>query len=177
MLGIVGRATRAVLVLALYLNSADVLRLYLAPSGSGAVCRSCCSGCSWVWLQAHRGQMHDDPLVFAVKDKASLIGRRGLCAFLGTGNGWVAVVAVESWGRWASLNTKCAPLWLQWRASRSQPSRGGLAYGNGRSYGDVCLNPGGGLWSTAGSITSSRSMRAPASSPARLASCCATSST
>jgi FAD/FMN-containing dehydrogenase len=24
----------------------------------------------------------------------------------------------------------------------------GLAYGNGRSYGDVCLNPGGGLWLT-----------------------------
>ena len=27
---------------------------------------------SWIWLQAHRGHMHDDPLVFAVKDRASL---------------------------------------------------------------------------------------------------------
>lgn len=27
---------------------------------------------SWMWLRAHRGEMHDDPLVFAVKDKASL---------------------------------------------------------------------------------------------------------
>lgn len=26
----------------------------------------------------------------------------------------------------------------------------GIAYGNGRSYGDVCLNPGGALWQTAG---------------------------
>ena len=28
---------------------------------------------SWMWMQAHRGRMHDDPLVFAVKDRASLI--------------------------------------------------------------------------------------------------------
>ena len=28
---------------------------------------------SWVWMQAHRGNMHDDPLIFAVKNKASLM--------------------------------------------------------------------------------------------------------
>ena len=28
---------------------------------------------SWIWLKAHRGDMHDDPLVFAVKDKVSLM--------------------------------------------------------------------------------------------------------
>ena len=27
---------------------------------------------SWVWLKAERGEMHDDPIVFAAKDKASL---------------------------------------------------------------------------------------------------------
>jgi hypothetical protein len=27
---------------------------------------------SWMWMKAHRGEMNDDPLVFAVKDKASL---------------------------------------------------------------------------------------------------------
>ena len=27
---------------------------------------------SWMWLQSHRGEMHDDPVVFAVKDKTSL---------------------------------------------------------------------------------------------------------
>ena len=27
---------------------------------------------NWMWMQAHRGLMHDDPLVFAVKYKASL---------------------------------------------------------------------------------------------------------
>jgi hypothetical protein len=28
---------------------------------------------SWVWLKANRGEMHDDPIVFAFKDKASLV--------------------------------------------------------------------------------------------------------
>ena len=27
---------------------------------------------SWVWLQAHRGKLHNDLLVFAVKDKSSI---------------------------------------------------------------------------------------------------------
>jgi hypothetical protein len=26
---------------------------------------------NWIWMKAHRGQMHDDPVVFAVKDRAS----------------------------------------------------------------------------------------------------------
>ena len=30
------------------------------------------------------------------------------------------------------------------------PHRPGLAFGNGRSYGDICLNPGGPLWLTRG---------------------------
>jgi FAD/FMN-containing dehydrogenase len=34
--------------------------------------------------------------------------------------------------------------------SRRSPDGTGLAYGNGRSYGDVCLNPGGTLWLTRG---------------------------
>jgi hypothetical protein len=28
---------------------------------------------SWVWLKAERGEMHDDPIVFAASDKASLV--------------------------------------------------------------------------------------------------------
>ena len=28
---------------------------------------------SWMWLRASRGEMHDDPLVFAFRDKASLV--------------------------------------------------------------------------------------------------------
>jgi hypothetical protein len=25
-----------------------------------------------MWLQVHRGKMHDDPIVFAIKDKVSI---------------------------------------------------------------------------------------------------------
>jgi hypothetical protein len=33
---------------------------------------------SWVWLKAHRGEMNDDPLVFAVKDKVSWVVMLGI---------------------------------------------------------------------------------------------------
>ena len=44
---------------------------------------------SWMWMQAHRGEMHDDPLVFAVKDKASLFAGVAFAAVLTLGAiGW-----------------------------------------------------------------------------------------
>jgi 4-hydroxybenzoate polyprenyltransferase len=61
-----------VLVLALYLNSDAVLRLYRTPEIMWAAMPVLLFWVSWMWMQAHRGNMHDDPLVFAVKDKASL---------------------------------------------------------------------------------------------------------
>ncbi|MGL5743342.1 MAG: hypothetical protein ACRCXC_12830 [Legionella sp.] len=27
---------------------------------------------SWIWMQAHRGNMHDDPVIYAVSDTLSL---------------------------------------------------------------------------------------------------------
>jgi 4-hydroxybenzoate polyprenyltransferase len=62
----------AVLVLALYLNSDAVLQLYRTPHAIWAAIPVLLFWISWIWMQAHRGNMHDDPLVFAVKDKASL---------------------------------------------------------------------------------------------------------
>ena len=61
-----------VLVLALYINSAGVVGLYTRP---GAIWFSCVLLLYWlsrVWLKAHRGEMHEDPVVFALKDKVSL---------------------------------------------------------------------------------------------------------
>lgn len=58
---------------------------------------------------------------------------------------------VESWGRLASLEHEVRSLvGCNGVLPAFKSGRGGLAYGNGRSYGDVCLNPGGGLWLTAG---------------------------
>ncbi|WP_240794483.1 UbiA family prenyltransferase [Azoarcus sp. DD4] len=62
----------SVLVLALYLNSDAVLRLYAVPELIWGAVPVMLFWVSWMWMQAHRGKMHDDPLVFAVKDRASL---------------------------------------------------------------------------------------------------------
>lgn len=61
------------LVLALYLNSAEVLVLYATPSIMWAAVPIYLFWISWMWMQAQRGHMHDDPLVFALKNRTSLL--------------------------------------------------------------------------------------------------------
>jgi len=63
----------AVLVLSLYLNSDAVVKLYRFPEFVWGAVPVMLFWISWMWMQAHRGVMHHDPLVFAVKDKASLL--------------------------------------------------------------------------------------------------------
>jgi 4-hydroxybenzoate polyprenyltransferase/phosphoserine phosphatase len=63
----------AVLVLALYLNSEAVIALYRTPQLMWSTIPVMVFWVSWIWMQAHRGDMHDDPLVFAIKDRASLL--------------------------------------------------------------------------------------------------------
>jgi 4-hydroxybenzoate polyprenyltransferase len=58
-------------VLALYLNSEVVLELYERPEAVWGAVPVLIFWISWIWMQAHRGHMHDDPVVFAVKDRAS----------------------------------------------------------------------------------------------------------
>jgi 4-hydroxybenzoate polyprenyltransferase len=61
----------AVIVLAFYINSDAVLVLYKAPEFVWGAVPVVLFWISWMWMQAHRGKMHDDPLEFAIKDKAS----------------------------------------------------------------------------------------------------------
>jgi 4-hydroxybenzoate polyprenyltransferase/phosphoserine phosphatase len=63
----------AVTVLALYLNGETVVVLYQTPQFIWAAIPLMLFWVNWVWLKAHRNQMHDDPIVFAVKDRASQI--------------------------------------------------------------------------------------------------------
>jgi 4-hydroxybenzoate polyprenyltransferase len=63
----------AVLVLALYLHGETVVQLYKTPFLIWLAVPTLLFWISWVWMKAHRGEMHDDPIVFALKDKASLI--------------------------------------------------------------------------------------------------------
>lgn len=75
----------SVLVLALYLNSDAVLKLYEAPEFVWGAVPVMLFWVSWMWMQAHRGKMHDDPLVFAVKDRASLSAGAAFAAILVAG--------------------------------------------------------------------------------------------
>jgi len=62
----------ATLVLALYLNSSAVIALYTFPEAIWGAIPIMVFWISWMWLRAHRGEMHDDPIIFALKDKTSL---------------------------------------------------------------------------------------------------------
>ncbi|MER2622430.1 MAG: UbiA family prenyltransferase [Accumulibacter sp.] len=61
----------SVLVLALYINSDTGRVLYSHIEFIWFLCLLLLFWISRVWLLAHRGQMHDDPLVFALKDRSS----------------------------------------------------------------------------------------------------------
>jgi len=58
----------AVLVLALYINSATVTRLYSRPALLWLIGPLLWFWISRVWLLAHRGEMKEDPVFFAVRD-------------------------------------------------------------------------------------------------------------
>lgn len=58
---------------------------------------------------------------------------------------------VRSWGRLSADAHRVIPLHDPARVAQALRAHGpGIAYGNGRSYGDECLNPHGVLWHTAG---------------------------
>lgn len=90
-MGIVSGYT-SVLVLALYLNSEAVVKLYHAPEWIWVDVPVMLFWISWMWMQAHRGNMHDDPLVFAVKDLASVVTGAIFIAIL-----YVGAVGGISW--------------------------------------------------------------------------------
>lgn len=62
----------AVLVLALYINSDQVMTLYAHPHVLWACCFILIYWISRMMLLAHRGDIHDDPVVFAATDRGSI---------------------------------------------------------------------------------------------------------
>jgi len=62
----------SVLVLALYLNSPEVHILYRTPHMLWLTIPVMLYWICYVWMQAHRGHMHDDPVVFATRNPVSL---------------------------------------------------------------------------------------------------------
>jgi len=62
-----------VLVLALYINSPDVAKLYRHPSWIWLLCPLLLYWITRVWALAQRGLMDEDPVVFAARDRVSLV--------------------------------------------------------------------------------------------------------
>jgi 4-hydroxybenzoate polyprenyltransferase len=62
----------AVLVLALYINSPAVAVLYRRPQILWLICVVLIYWISRILLLTRRGEMHDDPVIFAVTDRVSL---------------------------------------------------------------------------------------------------------
>ncbi|MES1927147.1 UbiA family prenyltransferase [Salinisphaera sp. T31B1] len=68
----------SVVVLALYINSPDITDHYSHPVRIWLLCPVVLYWISRIWLKTLRGDMHDDPIVFAARDNGSRV-----CVLLG----------------------------------------------------------------------------------------------
>jgi 4-hydroxybenzoate polyprenyltransferase len=62
-----------VLVMALYIDSQSAEQLYSAPHALWLICPLLLYWVSRLWFKAHRGEVHEDPIVFALTDWVSLV--------------------------------------------------------------------------------------------------------
>ncbi len=62
----------SVLVLALYINSPATVPLYRHPVAIWPLCVLLLYWVTRIWMKTHRGKMHDDPVVFALRDRISI---------------------------------------------------------------------------------------------------------
>jgi 4-hydroxybenzoate polyprenyltransferase/phosphoserine phosphatase len=68
-----GSGLLAGLVLALYINGSEIQRLYPRPHMLWIICPLFTYWITRVWLIAHRGNMNEDPVIYAFHDKVSYI--------------------------------------------------------------------------------------------------------
>jgi len=72
----------AVIIMAIYLNSPDSNLLYSHRSALWGVFAALMFWISWMWMEAFKGKMHDDPIVFALKDRTSLAAIAAIVLFM-----------------------------------------------------------------------------------------------
>lgn len=77
----------AVLVMALYINGETVVQLYAHAELMWLTVPVLLYWISRMWLKAHRGEMHDDPVIYAVRDPVSV-----MCGAAFLGVLWMASV-------------------------------------------------------------------------------------
>jgi hypothetical protein len=71
--------------MALYINSPAVLELYTRPYALWGICPVLLYWISRMMIVTHRGEMHDDPMVYAVTDRVSQICLLLVVVLLGAG--------------------------------------------------------------------------------------------
>lgn len=71
----------SVLVMALYVNSPTVRELYAQPRALGGICGILLYWVTYMVMITHRGAMHDDPVVYASKDRTSQVCAALIVAF------------------------------------------------------------------------------------------------
>lgn len=74
-IGVLGVASSfiSILIMALYIRSPEIIELYTRPQILWVVCVVLMYWLSRIWVLAHRSHMPDDPIVFALKDKNSML--------------------------------------------------------------------------------------------------------
>ncbi|WFU38814.1 UbiA family prenyltransferase [Bradyrhizobium sp. CB82] len=77
-----GAAFNAVTVFALYISSDTVHRLYRRPDVLWLICPILMYWLSRILILAHRRAMDDDPIIFALKDRNSLVALGSIAAIL-----------------------------------------------------------------------------------------------
>ena len=55
-----------------HINSPDIRALYHRPKAVWMLCILVLYWISRVWMTTHRGGMHDDPVLYALRDRVSL---------------------------------------------------------------------------------------------------------
>ena len=82
----------AVLVLALYIESPATAALYAGRAWLWLIPPTFLYWVARLWMKTHRGEVHDDPVVFAARDRQSLL----IAGILGL----IFVAAAGNWRVW-----------------------------------------------------------------------------
>jgi 4-hydroxybenzoate polyprenyltransferase len=82
----IGAGYVSVLVMTLYLNSPEVVEIYDHPEALWGVCAVLLYWITRTVMVAHRGNMHDDPIIYAAKDRVSHMCLVMILTFIVAGN-------------------------------------------------------------------------------------------
>lgn len=86
----VGSGLIASLVLALYVNSESILEIYRAPIVIWGTVPILLIWIFRIWLKTHRGEIADDPLLYATKDPVSIVSGLLIATLVVMGaEGWI----------------------------------------------------------------------------------------